>query len=115
MGELEVLNMLTDTVKNIDKICMMRESRGYSEAVNGEDYGRGSSYADRRRDSMGRYSRDGGGNMGVDFSPRRDGRGGYSRNDDRSDMMQYIRTAIDKAPDRDRESVMRFMRELENA
>lgn len=54
---------LTDVIKNINKIGMMEEG-GYSgdgewEARGGyyRDYDRGSSY--RRRDSMGRYARDG--------------------------------------------------------
>lgn len=54
-GDLETVHKLTDTIKNIDKICMF-EDDGYSE----DSYRRnGSSYAGRRRDSSGRYSRDG--------------------------------------------------------
>ena len=56
-GDLETVHKLTDTIKNIDKICMS-EDDGYSG--DGEYYGRSNnSYAGRRRDSMGRYSRDG--------------------------------------------------------
>ena len=46
-GDLEVIHKLTDTIKNIDKICMLEEEGGYSEAVDSGDYGRGSSYANR--------------------------------------------------------------------
>ena len=56
-GSLDVVHKLTDTIKNIDKIEML-EDDGYSE-----DYEGGSSYRrgrGRKRDSMGRYSRDGG-------------------------------------------------------
>ena len=60
-GDLETVHKLTDTIKNIDKICMIEEN-GYSG--NGEweaygNYGRNNSTASRHRDSMGRYSRDG--------------------------------------------------------
>lgn len=67
-GDLETLHKLTDTIKNIDKIEML-EDVGNSE--NGGDWmARGMydgsygdeehSYARRKRDSRGRYSRDGG-------------------------------------------------------
>lgn len=69
MGSLEVIHKITDTIKNIDKIEMLEEG-GYSEDGGWEARGMyrdgvsynegGSSYARRKRDSMGRYSRDGG-------------------------------------------------------
>lgn len=60
-GDLETAQKLTDTIKNIDKICML-ENGGYSR--DGEwtahgNYGNDNSYEGRRRDSRGRYSRDG--------------------------------------------------------
>lgn len=72
-GDLETLHKLTDTVKNIDKIEMLEDGAGYSEAQeymgDGRIYDRtyedgGTSYARGRgrsakRDSRGRYSRDG--------------------------------------------------------
>lgn len=57
-GDLETVHKLTDTIKNIDKICMIEE-KGYSEDGYSRSDDRRSSYAGRRRDSMGRYSRDG--------------------------------------------------------
>lgn len=77
-GDLETIHKLTDTVKNIDKICMYEDTEysgdydgGMWEAIGSYAGGnrggmgngrsnRGSSYARRRRDSMGRYSRDDG-------------------------------------------------------
>ena len=70
-GDLEYIHKLTDTIKNIDKIEMLEEGEdGYSEAGNWMGEGRmyGTSYArggrgrgrNARRDSMGRYSREGG-------------------------------------------------------
>ena len=114
-GDLEIIHKLTDTIKNIDKICMLEDGEGYSEAVDGGDYGRGSSYANRDKHYVrGHYSRDGGMDRGG-YSSRRDSRGRYSRDDGRSEMMEHIEMAIDSADERDREKIKRFMRELENA
>ena len=117
-GDLEVVHKITDTIKNIDKICMLEDGDGYSEAVDGDDYGRGSSYANRGKHYVrGHYSRDDGrGRMG-DYSSRRGGRsrGGYSRDDGRSQMMEHLEMALDSASDQDREIIKRFMRQLENA
>ena len=61
-GDLELVHKLTDTVKNIDKICMLEDS-GYSGAGKWEAdmrgvYGRGSSYANRGKHYVrGHYSR----------------------------------------------------------
>lgn len=60
-GDLDAIQKLTSSIKNIYKIEMM-EDGGYSgsgewEADMRGTYGRGSSYRGRRRDSMGRYSR----------------------------------------------------------
>ncbi len=72
MPDLDMAYKLTSTVKNITKIEMAEESGGYSNdgmwRADGE-YSHG--YSDRRRDRMGRYTRD-----GEDYSMR----GGYSRN-----------------------------------
>ena len=118
-GDLEVLHKLTDTIKNIDKICMLEDSEGYSEAVDGGDYGRGSSYANRGKHWVrGHYSSAGGrgGNNMRRNSRGRYGRtGGYSRDDGRSEMMEHLEMAIESANDQDRETIQRFMRQLENA
>lgn len=61
-GDLELVHKLTDTIKNIDKICML-EDDGHSRAGEWEadmrgTYGRGSSYANRGRHYVrGHYSR----------------------------------------------------------
>lgn len=112
-GDLEAAHKLTDTIKNIDKICMLEEDGGYSEAVDSGDYGRGSSYANRGKHYVrGHYSRDNG--MDDGYSSRRDSRGRYSRDDGRSEMMEHIEAALDAANEQDREKVKRFMRQLEN-
>lgn len=104
-GDLEAAHKLTDTIKNIVKICMLEDGEGYSEAVDGDGgYGRGVSYA------RGRGVRRGG-----RMNARRDSMGRYSRDDGRSEMMEHIEAALDAADDKDREAIKRFMRQLENA
>lgn len=112
-GDLELIHKLTDTIKNIDKICMLEEEGGYSSAVDG-DYGRGASYANRGQHYVrGHYSRDGRGNMDGRYSSRRDSRGRYSRDDGREEMIEHVRMAIDTAPDEYKEDIKRFLREIE--
>lgn len=121
-GDLDVIHKLTDTIKNIDKICMLEES-GYSEEGqsynDGSNYGSGSSYANRGQHVVRRhYSRDGGQggySSGRGGGSRSGGRGGYSRDDGRSEMMEHLEMAMDSATEQDRETIKRFMRQLENA
>lgn len=101
-GDLEAAHKLTDTIKNIDKIEMLAEDDGYSRAGNWEadmrgTYARGSSYRGRKRDSMGRYSRD----------------GRYSRHAS-PDMMDKLQTMMDNAStERERDAIRRLMNEME--
>ena len=107
-GDLEIIHKLTDTIKNLDKIEMLEDGDGYSQAGNWEadmrgTYGRGSSYRGRKRDSMGRYSRDGGYRM-------------YSREGFKDRMMEEMEALMDKAgSEREREANRRCMMQLENA
>ena len=101
-GDLEAAHKLTDTIKNIDKIEKLEEDDGYSRAANWEadmrgTYARGSSYRGRKRDSMGRYSRD----------------GRYSRHAS-PDMMDKLQTMMDNAStERERDAIRRLMNEME--
>ena len=104
-GDLEIIHKLTDTIKNIDKIEMMKEDGGYSRVgdweIEGRAYNRGNSYR-RKRDSMGRYSRDG-------YS--RDDR--YSRDGDR--MMEEMESLLDRAgSEKERRAIRRCMQQMEN-
>ena len=108
-GDLEIVHKLTDTIKNLDKIEMLEDGGGYSQAgdweIEGRAYNRGNSYARRKRDSMGRYSREG-----------RGGRGGYSRHDAKEAMMEQMEMLMDQAgSEREREAIRRCMGQLENA
>lgn len=108
-GDLEIIHKLTDTIKNLDKIEMLEDDSGYSQTgdweIEGRAYNRGNSYASRKRDSMGRYSREG-----------RGGRGGYSRHDAKEAMMEQMEMLMDQAgSEREREAIRRCMGQLENA
>lgn len=129
-SSLEMIHKLTDTIKNIDKILMLEdEEDGYSE--------RG-----RRRDSMGRYSRDGGYSQGGDWEARghfggghaydeggssyanrgkhyvrghysRDG--GYSRDDGKDHMLHELGEMMEGADPEQRRILERAMQEIRKA
>ena len=129
MGDLETVHKLTDTVKNILKIDTLSEELGYSEdgtyMGEGRIYGTsyesgyaervGSSYARGRgryakRDSMGRYSRDGG------MSYRGGMRGGYSRDDGKHYMMEQLEEMMEEAEKpAEKEALRRCMDALKRA
>ena len=106
-GSLDVVDKLTHTIKNLDKIIEKYEEEDYSNAMGGS-YARGgqggnqsnASYArgrgrNARRDSMGRYSSE----------------GGYSRNDG---MIMELRELMQDAPDdRTRQEFERFIQKME--
>lgn len=89
-AHLDVVHKITDTIKNIDKICML-EDGGYSQAgrwqasIDGE-YGRRNSYDYNDSNSQTR-----GGNRRGGYS--RDGmtyRRGYSRDDAKDEMADRL-------------------------
>ena len=106
-GDLELAHKLTDTIKNIDKICIMSETGEYSQAGDweargrfGDNYARNDGYSERgnsygrRRD--GRYSRDDGRSMrGRSYADGKDG------------MMEHFRMAMDEADTEDQRRVIR--------
>lgn len=102
-GDLETTHKLTDTIKNIDKIEKLEGGEysqrggdwsaggtynnsygGYSGGYGGGNSQAGNSYANRRRDSMGRYSRSDG-----------YGRMMYSRADGMEEMVEQIREMME--------------------
>lgn len=112
-GDLELVHKLSDTIKNIDKICMLEdEEDGYSERSNwmgdgriyGQSYEGGNSYArgrgrNARRDSMGRYSND----------------DGYSREDGKMKMIERLEDLAETADTKSREAIHRAIKQIENA
>ena len=128
MGDLETVHKLTDTVKNIMKIDVLKEEAGYSEDGHymgegriygtsyddgmhrdgGYSYARGRRYA--RRDSMGRYSRDDG------MMYRGGMRGGYSRDDGKHYMMEQLEEMMEEAEKpAEKEALRRCMDALKRA
>lgn len=133
-SDLEMLHKLTDTVKNIDKIEMLEDGGGYSEEsawmadgrMYGASYDGGSSYArgrgrNAKRDSMGRYSRDGGSSYndgmmrGGDSSYARDGRGGYSRDGASEHLINKAQEMLDMASsEEERRAIHQLIKKLED-
>jgi hypothetical protein len=128
MGDLESIHKLTDTVKNIMKIDVLKEDVGYSEdghymgegriygtsyddgmhREGGYSYARGRRYA--KRDSMGRYSRDDG------MMHRGGMRGGYSRDDGKHYMMEQLEEMMEEAEKpAEKEALRRCMDALKRA
>lgn len=125
-GDLQTVHMLTDTIKNLDKIEMLEDEEG-------GEY----SHARRRRDSRGRYSRNGGysgdmdeayayddgdsyagdyggnmggsrGGMGGNYSRRR----GYSRADGKERMQEILEGMRDGVQGPEKQTVERMMEML---
>lgn len=121
MGSLEVIHKITDTIKNIDKIEMLEEG-GYSEDGGWEARGMyrdgvsynegGSSYARRKRDSMGRYSRDGG--YSEDGRGNRGGMGRYSRDGGKDHMIEMAEELMENASGKEKETYLRIVSMLES-
>lgn len=111
-GDLETVHKLTDTIKNIDKICVLEEDGGYSQAGDWEmegrgNYGRGSSYANRGKHYVrGHYSRADG----------RYSRDGYSRADGKDGMIEILESMMREAGgEREREAIRRCIGQPEDA
>ena len=138
-ADIEVIDTVLNSVKNIYKIDKYKEEmEGYSEDGHymgeGRIYGTsyesgysergGSSYARGRgryakRDSMGRYSRDGGMSYDDDMSYARGGRGGnrgYSREGGKHYMMDRLGELMEEASTpTEREALKKCMQALERA
>lgn len=114
-GELEIVDKLAHTVKNLGKIIeMYEEDEEYSGEMGGSyrrgemSYNRGGSYArvgrggrgrgsNARRDSMGRYS-----------SER-----GYSRADEMEDVVESIRGMMNELPQDIKHDAQRLVQKME--
>ena len=128
-GDLDMIWKLTDTVKNLDKIEMLEDEGGYSEArggMRGRSYMHGSSYDDdmmyserrgrgrnAKRDSMGRYSSEGGSYDGGSYRGGSSYEGGYSRDEATDHLMRQLGAMMEDADPKQRETLKKWMRELE--
>lgn len=135
LQELQRANLASDTVKNLCEIEILEEGGGYSEESNwmadgrmyGTSYDDGSSYArdgrgrgrNAKRDSMGRYSSEGGSYDGGMSYARggqggmRGGRGGYSRDGGKEEVMELLDEAMAVADPETKHEIRRFKKELE--
>lgn len=132
VNTLDKIHKLSDLYKNLCKIEMLEAEAGgeYSEARGGRGNGRssyamgGSSYDDdmmyserrgrgrnAKRDSMGRYSSDGGSYEGGSYRGGSSYDDGYSRAKD--DMMMMLGEMMEDASPKEREALKKCMRELE--
>lgn len=100
-GDLEVVHKLTDTIKNIDKICMLEDGgenpySGWDRPRGGHTvYDKDTSYANRGKHYV---------------------RGHYSRDSGESGVLEHLRMALDEAStEREREEIRRVMRKFEDA
>ena len=130
-NNLEIMDKVVDIIKDIETICAMREAGedGYSEmmpyymyddGMGGSSYARGRGrYA--KRDSMGRYSSEGGYSNRYDGggsydSYARGGRGGYSREDSRDHMVSELDRMEREAQDEQQKMMIRnWKQQLKNA
>lgn len=117
VNTLEKLHTMTDTYKNMLKICLLSEESG-------ESYDTGSSYRrgrgrNAKRDSMGRYSNeegysaDGNSYRDDDVAYARGGRMSYDSGKDA--MMTKIGEMMEDASPKEREALKECMRAIERA
>ena len=140
MQDVEKIHKITDTIKNIDKIEMLEGEGGYSEdghymgegRIYGTSYDGESSYArgrrNAKRDSMGRYSREGYSEEGSSYeggsSSRGRGQGGnrggysrdgYSMDDGKEDMIENLENMMREADPKSKEAIKRCIKQIEDA
>lgn len=118
MSSLEKIHKLTDTIKNIGKIKMLEGEEGYSQryARDGRSYNDMSyddnSYVRRRRDSMGRYSRD---EYARENRSNRGNSRGYSRDEGKEEMIEHLEDMMSKATsEKERQAFQRCITAIEN-
>ncbi len=140
---LNELHMITDTIKNLDKIEML-EDGGYSQATDfmgegrmygtsyggGNSYGEGGSYAgggsyERGNSEAGRrgstyvqgYYRGGrgGGRRGYSREGGNSYGGGYSRDDGKEMMMEQLEEMMDSADGSSRDAIRKCMEEIKRS
>lgn len=110
---LEHIHKLTDTIKNLDKIEML-EDGGYSR-MDEHSYRHGYS-RDGDWEARGSYGDDGSGyNEGGNSYRKRDSMGRYSRDDGKDHMIHRLREMMNSAgSEREREALRHCISKLEN-
>lgn len=113
-GSLEVIDKLAHTVKNLCKIIEAYEDEEYSSRGGSYEDGMGGSYArgDRRGGNRGGGGANQYGSYDMRGSYRRDSRGRYSRD---GGMVEDLRELMQDAPDeRTKQEFEKLIRKLEN-
>ena len=125
VSDLDMIWKLTDTVKNLDKIEMLEDDGGYSEArgMRGRSYMHGSSYDDdmmyserrgrgrnAKRDRMGRYSSDDGMSYDDYSEEMMDRR--YSRDDAQDHLMHKMGMMMEEADPKQRKILEEAMQKI---
>lgn len=98
-GSLETIDKLTHSIKSVSTIMAMEDSEYSNDdgmTYRGNSY-RGGSYA-QRRDSRGRYSREG--RMSRNSYARNGRRSGYSRDDETEKMVEKLERMMEKTTDK---------------
>ena len=123
-GDVEMIYKLASSVKNLYRIEEMKDG-GYSEATDfmgegrmygtsydegGSSYARGRRYA--KRDSMGRYSRDG----GSSYEGHGYARDGYSRSGAKETMLGKLESMMHETDsEQDRKALRMCIQKIEKA
>lgn len=114
-GELDIVHKITDTIKNIDKICAMEEDGGYSMESSYRDGMNGNSFA---RGRNGRYSRGGMWEARGDYARGNSygrGRGRYSTDGEIDNLVHQMGEMMPNLDGTQREAVEKAMRMLREA
>ena len=116
-GSLEIIDKLAHAIKNICKIIESAEDEGGQSSYDmGSPYNRSSrasSRAARRRDSMGRYSRDGRSSYRQGSSRYEGSSYGNSYGGEMEDMVESIRGMMQELPPEVQRDAQRFVQKLE--
>jgi small nuclear ribonucleoprotein (snRNP)-like protein len=114
-GSLDTVDKLLNSIKNACKIIMYDEysEDGYSYADSDREmseysYARGRG-SNARRDSMGRYSREGGYSNARGGRGYRGGRGGYSYGDGNEEKIEALREAMKDAESEQEKMIIKKM------
>lgn len=108
------VHLLTDIIKNVDKICILNEDDGYSRegGSSGRGYSREGGNYSNRGSYRGGSSYDGYSEEASYARRRRDRMGRYSREDGKEHMMHQLGEMMRNANEHEREALERCMSEL---
>lgn len=108
------VHLLTDIIKNVDKICILNEDESYSRegGSSGKGYSREGGNYSNRGSYRGGSSYDGYSEEASYARRRRDRMGRYSREDGKEHMMHQLGEMMRNANEHEREALERCMSEL---